>query len=150
MSEATEEPKAHVARVQELLEAVCVELRRRGRDHDRSKLLSPEVEVFEEFTGKLRGCTYGSEEYRGYLEAMRPALVHHYRENEHHPEHFAFGVADMSLLVLIEMFCDWKAASERHADGDLVRSIEVNTPRFGITKQVVQILKATASGMRGW
>ena len=149
MSEATEETKAHVARVQELLEAVCVELRRRGRDHDRSKLLSPEVEVFEEFTGKLRGCTYGSEEYRGYLEAMRPALVHHYRENEHHPEHFAFGVADMSLLVLIEMFCDWKAASERHSDGSLEKSIQINKGRFEMSEQLSKVFENTRKEL-GW
>lgn len=41
------------------------------------------------------------------------------------------------------MFADWKAAGERHADGDILRSIEVNAKRFGIGEQLTQILYNT-------
>jgi hypothetical protein len=50
----------------------------------------------------------------------------------------------MSLLDLLEMLCDWKAASERHADGDIARSLRINRERFGIDGQLAAILENTA------
>ena len=49
----------------------------------------------------------------------------------------------MNLVDLIEMICDWKAASERHADGDIYKSIEINQKRFGYSDELKQILKNT-------
>lgn len=49
----------------------------------------------------------------------------------------------MSLLDLMEMGCDWFAATERHADGDIVKSLEINSGRFGMTNQVKSILYNT-------
>lgn len=46
---------------------------------------------------------------------------------------------------LVEMFFDWKAASERHADGDIFKSIEINKERFGLSEQLAEILKNTAT-----
>ena len=43
----------------------------------------------------------------------------------------------------IEMFLDWAAASQRHADGDINKSIEINTERFHLSPQIVQIFKNT-------
>ena len=34
------------------------------------------------------------------------------------------------------MLADWKAATERHADGDLLRSLRLNTERFGLSPQL--------------
>ena len=45
------------------------------------------------------------------------------------------------------MFIDWKAASERHDDGDIFRSIEINKNRFGISEQLCKIFKNTAAKM---
>jgi hypothetical protein len=41
----------------------------------------------------------------------------------------------MDLVQVIEMLADWKAATLRHADGDLARSIEQNAERFGYGDQ---------------
>lgn len=133
----------HIERVRNLLNVCVAELLKRGELHDQSKLESPEVELFTEFTEKLKGCTYGSPEYNEFLEAMKPALQHHYANNRHHPEHFANGIGDMNLLDLIEMFCDWKAASERHNDGNIRKSIEHNADRFGMSPQLVKIFNNT-------
>lgn len=54
------------------------------------------------------------------------------------------GIGGMSLLDLIEMLVDWKAASERHADGDFLASIEYNQGRFGYTDEMKAILLNTA------
>jgi hypothetical protein len=47
----------------------------------------------------------------------------------------------MNLVDLIEMLCDWKAASTRHNDGNLRRSIEVNGDRFGMSPQLIKIFE---------
>jgi hypothetical protein len=111
--------------------------------NDASKLKSPEKEIFDEFTPKLRTSTYGSEEYKGYLQAMGEALKHHYAHNSHHPEHRPNGIKGMSLVDLLEMLCDWKAATLRHANGDIRRSIEQNQQRFGYSDELKSILLNT-------
>jgi hypothetical protein len=139
----------HIRRVQSLLAQVQAELSQRMIGHDASKLLPPERDVFEEFTGKLKGLTYGSPEYAECLAAMKPALDHHYANNRHHPEYHQAGVSDMSLIDLIEMLADWKAATERHADGDLEASILHNAKRFGYSQSLSVILIHTARDL-GW
>ncbi len=134
----------HIERVRNLINKCVADLLKRGELHDQSKLVSPEVEAFTEYTPKLRETTYGSEEYESYRAAMKPALEHHYANNRHHPEHFKDGVNEMNLLDIVEMLCDWKAASERHNDGNIRKSIEVNAKRFGIDQQMVRILENTA------
>lgn len=134
----------HIQQVQRMINKVIRELLDRSEAHDQSKLETPEVELFTEFTPKLAGCTYGSQEYEGFRKAMGSALDHHYAKNRHHPEHFADGVNDMNLLDLIEMFCDWKAATMRHNDGNLRKSIEINANRFGLSPQLVRLLENTA------
>jgi len=134
----------HIVRVQNLISSVISMLFERGRKHDASKFESPEKEIFDEFTPKLKDSTYGSDEYKSYLAAMKPALDHHYKENRHHPEHFENGVDGMTLIDLVEMLCDWKAASERHADGDIFKSIDINRKRFGLSDQMYSVLMNTA------
>ena len=115
----------------------------RSINHDDSKLTSPEVEIFTEYTPKLAKCTYGSEEYNQYLKEMKVALDHHYAVNKHHPEHFPNGIKDMNLIDLIEMICDWKASTLRHNDGNILTSIDKNQERFGYSSELAQILKNT-------
>lgn len=134
----------HIERLRNLLNVCVVELLRRGELHDQSKLGSPEVEAFTEYTDKLAGCTYDSDEYKKNLAAIKPALDHHYANNRHHPEHHKNGINDMNLIDLVEMLCDWKSSSERHLDGNLRKSIEINANRFGLSPQLVKILENTA------
>ena len=134
----------HIHRVGALLNKCVVDLLERAEKHDQSKLAPPEVSLFTEFTPKLAGCTYGSPEYIAFKEAMGPALAHHYANNRHHPEHHKSGVQDMNLLDVLEMLCDWKAASERHNDGNIRKSIEINSDRFGLSPQLTKILENTA------
>jgi len=136
---------AHIGRVRELLGRVVTNLLERADRHDRSKLEEPEVAIFDEFTPKLRGSTYDSEEYKTFLAGMGEGLQHHYTHNSHHPEYYEQGIAGMSLLDLTEMLVDWKAATERHADGDLLRSIEQNQARFGYSDELKSILLNTAT-----
>lgn len=135
--------REHISRVQSHLHTFVKELLDRADLHDRSKLESPEVELFTEFTPKLAGSTYGSAEYNDFKKAMGPALQHHYANNRHHPEHWKNGIEDMSLVDVVEMFCDWKAASERHNDGNMRKSIEHNADRFSMSPMLVKIFENT-------
>ncbi len=133
----------HIEMVRNLLNVVIRELIARGEIHDQTKLSPPEVSLFSDYTPKLAACTYGSPEYEGYRKAMGPALDHHYAKNRHHPEHFKEGINDMNLIDILEMFCDWKAATMRHNDGNIRKSIKHNADRFGLSPQLVRILENT-------
>lgn len=141
--DSTVDTKNHIRRVRLLLAKVAGNLTGRAQVHDDSKLEAPEKPLFDEYTPKLKALTYGSDEYKAALTAMGPALQHHYAHNQHHPEHWPNGINDMSLLDVIEMLVDWKAASERHADGDIRKSLEINRARFGISDQLAAILENT-------
>ena len=145
---------AHINVVRGNIEDFVYELRMRSLAHDKSKLSSIEKATFDEFTPKLKNSTYGSDEYKGFLKAMKPALDHHYANNPHHPEHFYTGddPADviferMGLVDIVEMLLDWKAASTRHTDGDIKKSILLNQVRFGYSDTWVKIFNNTIDQM---
>src|SRR5437879_230733 len=146
--DSTADTLKHALRVGELMSQLITELINRSLRHDRSKTEDPELATFNEFTPKLRDSTYGSEEYRRYLSEMSLGLAHHYEANRHHPEHFPNGVSGMTLVDLIEMLADWRAATERHADGSLVKSLRIQEERFGISDQLAEILWNTAREFR--
>ena len=131
----------HIERVRNLLTGIVVEILERAKLHDQSKLEHPEVALFNTHTCKLAGCEYGSAEYKQLLKELDPALQHHYANNRHHPEHHKEGINDMNIVDVVEMLCDWKAASERHNTGNIRKSIEVNAPRFNLSPQLARILE---------
>lgn len=133
----------HIRRVNELLLHFAMQLMKRAQVHDNSKLGIDEKPMFDTYTPLLKGMTYDSPEYKQCLSQLQLALNHHYKENSHHPEHYKNGVNDMDLLDIMEMFIDWKAATERHADGDIIKSIEINKSRFGISDQLSLIFQNT-------
>ena len=133
----------HKQNVSKFISFILHDLIIRSIYHDNSKLESPEVDIFTEYTPKLANSTYGSDEYHQFLKEMKPALDNHYANNPHHPEHYDNGIKDMDLVDLIEMICDWKAATLRHNDGDIYKSIELNQKRFGYSDELKQIFKNT-------
>jgi hypothetical protein len=133
----------HIEAVRNHLNACVRELLARAEQHDQSKLQNPEREMFDEYTPLLRQSTYGSDEYKGFLKGMDKALAHHYENNRHHPEHFPNGVKDMNLIDVLEMLCDWKSSTMRHADGDVYKSIEINQKRFGYSDELKTLLRNT-------
>ena len=60
-----------------------------------SKLVQPEeLDIFVEYTPKLKASEYNSPEYHQNLAEMKVALDHHYAHNLHHPQFHAEGVMD--------------------------------------------------------
>jgi hypothetical protein len=147
--DSTRDTLAHIYRVQTLLLDVIARLQTRLIEHDDTKLDSPEKESFDLATPQLKNLVYGSPEYQESLEQLKAALDHHYAVHRHHPEHFAEGIAGMTLIDLIEMLADWKAASERQRDGNLRDGLAVNIERFEISQQLADILSNTITEL-GW
>ena len=140
----------HIARVQELLLTMQVELMKRAMRHDSTKLREPEKSLFDINTPKLRESTYGSKEYQDFLKKLAPALKHHYACHRHHPEHHPGGVEDMTLIDLCELFADWKAASERHDNGSMALSIFEGRKRFKLDKVAVDRIFENTRSAFGW
>jgi len=51
----------------------------------------------------------------------------------------------MSLLDVVEMYFDWKAACRRHRDGDIEESVSVNRDRFELSDELASILTNEAT-----
>jgi hypothetical protein len=147
--DSTGDTLKHSLRVGALMGHAITELVDRSVRHDHSKTQPPELEVFDRVTPQLRGLTYGTDEYKAALADMGDGLAHHYAVNRHHPEHFADGVNNMTLVDLLEVLADWKAATERHTTGSLAASLTVQRERFGLSDQLVQVLRNTAAYF-GW
>lgn len=141
--------RLHISEVRDRLHAICDDLEDRASKHDRSKLEEPELSIFDEWSPKLKKLTYPSPEYDEAKAAMGGGLVHHYANNDHHPEHGDGTLGWMNLMQVMEMLCDWDAATKRHDDGDLLRSIEANAERFGYGDEIEALLINTARAM-GW
>ena len=138
----------HIRRVGTLLAEFTWEITTRAIHHDMSKWTEKEWPLFEVATPKLASLTYGSEEYKEALESIAPALAHHYANNPHHPEHTG-DIRNMSLVDLLEMLADWKAAGERHENGSMAASLKTNKERFSIPHDVHVLLVNTALD-RAW
>lgn len=142
----------HVSRVRHYMSLAIDNLKNRAADHDQSKFVEPELSAFDIATPKLATLKYGSEEYKQSLHDLGPALIHHFEHNDHHPEHRNNGCAGMSLMALIEMLCDWRAASERVKqrtdDPNKVKTFEAglqyNRERFDYSDELAGILLNTA------
>jgi hypothetical protein len=146
--DSSKDTKKHIKTVRMLIGQAVTKLLERSIAHDKSKLQPPEKEMFDIYTPKLQATTYGSDEYKSALVQMGVALKHHYEVNQHHPEHYEHGLCEMSLIDIFEMLADWKAAGLRHADGDMLKSLEINRVRFGISAQLHDILINTVREMQ--
>lgn len=137
----------HIHKVRGYLYKMIEELDKRAQLHDLSKLESPEKETFGEHTAELAKTEYGTPEYQALLEKVRPAIEHHYANNRHHPEFWKSGIDDMTLIDLVEMLCDWKAATERNKNGNIRKSLEHNAKRYKMSDQLVSIFHNTVREM---
>ena len=133
----------HVKKVQNNLNIFVRDLISRGENHDNSKFEEPELSIFAENTHKLGATEYGSPEYKALLVEVKPAIDHHYSRNRHHPENHRDGIEGMTLIDLVEMLSDWKAATERNKDGNIRKSIDINAVKYKMTPQLKQIFENT-------
>jgi hypothetical protein len=146
--DSTKDTLEHIMHVRDGLGWAVQELTQRAEDHDRTKMGPEEKAIYDEYTPKLRGTTFNSPEYKEYLVEMGKALEHHYAQYRHHPEHFTRGMKDMTLIDLLEMLIDWRASTKRHADGDVMRSVEVLQERFGYSDELKEVFVNTVHWLK--
>lgn len=141
--------RSHIERVRVFCQLVSEEMVERGRVHDASKFDAAERLVFAANTAGRDQVAFGSPAYFAHLQTVRPALAHHYAANRHHPEHFEDGVDGMHLLDILEMVCDWMAASLRDTN-DLApahRAVDMNQSRFGYSDAFCAMLHRTVDAI---
>ncbi|GHO99858.1 hypothetical protein KSF_099060 [Reticulibacter mediterranei] len=132
----------HKQRVAGYMQIVANELFKRATVHDNSKFSPEEFDMYEATFSELQAYTYGSQKYKETVKKLGPAWSHHCQVNDHHPEYFKDGVRGMNLIQLVEMLCDWLAASER-GQTDVLQSLAINKKKFHIDDQLFEVLKNT-------
>jgi hypothetical protein len=135
----------HIARVAEYMTAAASEIWSRGQKHDNSKFDPIEMgplQAMQDLIDREGQAPYGSDEYKSRTALLGPMLAHHYANNSHHPEHYPNGVNGFDLFDLMEMFFDWKAASERGEESAM--SLTTASAKYNINPQLQEIMQNTA------
>lgn len=135
----------HIARVRQLLGEFAIEMIQRGDRHDASKFEAVELEPLQKMQDLIDTegqVPFGTPEYERRTALLGSMISHHRVNNSHHPEHYPEGVAGMDLFDLVEMFFDWKAASER-ADSTTMRLFEA-CDKYQVDPMLRSILFNTA------
>lgn len=138
---------AHIRGVQTWMRHVIMLWTNRMVFHDQSKYSSPELPLIHQ-KARLDSIPLNTPEYHEALTQIRGAVQAHYECNTHHPEHYANGVAGMSLLDLMEMICDWRVAAEMNGT-DLAVSFDKCVERFDIPQELRTVLLNTYKEL-GW
>lgn len=140
----------HIGRVRIFIQEIVRRLVERGDTHDPSKTRLPEKRMLDEFVPAIRKVEkefgYGSPEYINVMNLNKEYLAQHFAANRHHPQHFEGGIDNMTLIDVVEMFCDWKAASIR---GGGKFQLGANVQRFQVSDQLASIFFNTAKEL-GW
>jgi len=119
---------------------VIMMLFKRAACHDNSKLRFSEAKVTIPLVKESLIINYDSIEYKNFLEKNKDALQLHYSRTDHHPEHYK-NYKEMSLVALIEMVADWKAAIKKNPNGDLNKSFEIAREKYGMSDEIIDFLK---------
>lgn len=90
-----------------MMNTIIDDLTVRKYRHDVSKLSDDEYPGFVALNKTLRETSFMDENYRASL--TKEVIGIHYKNNDHHPEHFPNGIMDMNLIQISEMICDWVA-----------------------------------------
>lgn len=137
---------AHRLRVFQLMSKISQEVMLRGNRHDETKLDPEELPHYVATIDEFDKHPFGSEGYAKAKESLGPAVVHHYKHNRHHPEHFEGGIEGMNLIDLLEMLADWKSATQNHPEnpGNMARSLTLGIEKYKISPQLAIILYNTA------
>lgn len=104
----------HITEVRRAILRVRHDLESRAEAHDLSKWSPEEFPGFTRINATARQHPYGSEEYKASIRAEKPTVKRHQEGNSHHPEAHEPFLYEMGWLDLIEMVCDWWAASQTY------------------------------------
>ena len=129
----------HITIVQKYLTRLSNRLAERAIEHDLSKLSKDELAGFVEVNQIARLHPYGSPEHKASLSGNKTIDLH-FSRNSHHPEYWPNGIDDMSLLDLIELVVDWKAASLTYGQTSLQDSLAIQQKRFNLDDKMMWLI----------
>lgn len=117
--------------------------------HDTSKLGDLEEPYYIDpvYTLNTESIEYGSDRYKEVTAQMGKGWEHHKIYNNHHPEFYEYFEKErdlfskMNLFSLLEMLCDWIAASRRGDNNPM----EPMKSKYNLTPQLESILENTLS-----
>lgn len=129
----------HIASVQIKLERLVLEIIKRSKEHDSSKLIEPEISLWKKMDEEPR-CPYGTKEYFEKINRNKLVFDLHYKNNPHHPEHFLNGINDMDLVDVLELLCDWISYKEIISYSEAVKIVKQQAKRFNLSEQLTFIM----------
>ena len=128
----------------------------RATCHDASKLAEPEIESYIDPVWVLNNedIEYGSERYKEVTARMGEGWEHHKAVNDHHVEHWSLSghpelpindpIRYMDMFALLEMLCDWVAASKRKGNDPALPIDHIKKKiGYGLDPQLESILRNT-------
>lgn len=131
--------KGHISRVRRHIDIFIQLLLKRAINHDKSKLEEPEISWWKEMDKEPR-YPYGSEEYKQKIKRWDKVFKHHYKYNRHHPEHYDYGVSEMTLVDIVEMMCDWLGYKDTITISEALKVCDEQMKRYNISDDVRQII----------
>ena len=131
--------KGHISRVRKHMNTFVQLLLKRAINHDKSKLEEPELSWWKEMDKEPR-YPYGSEEYKQKIKRWDKVFKHHYKYNRHHPEHYEYGVSEMTLVDIVEMMCDWLGYKDTIAISEALKVCDEQMKRYNIPDGIRQII----------
>lgn len=137
--ETEEYIKGHISRVRRHIDTFIQLLIRRAENHDKSKLEEPELSWWKEMDKEPR-YPYGSEEYKQKIKRWDKVFKHHYKYNRHHPEHYEYGVCEMTLIDIVEMMCDWLGYKDTTTVTEALKVCDDQMARYNISEELRQII----------
>lgn len=139
----------HKMEVAENLEQIKSDISKRQWHHDNTKFTAEEFDAFVYTRPKFKKVNYGSKEYQECVDAIKPAVEHHHKSNRHHTGYYDDGVMGMTLMDILEMLADWKAASRRSPDLSFEDSLPKAYEKYNIPKDLQKIINNTLIYL-GW
>ena len=131
--------KGHISRVRKHMNTFVQLLLKRAINHDKSKLEEPELSWWKEMDKEPR-YPYGSEEYKQKIKRWDKVFKHHYKYNRHHPEHYEYGISEMTLVDIVEMMCDWLGYKDTIAISEALKVCDEQMKRYDIPDDIRQII----------
>ena len=131
--------KGHISRVRKHMNTFVQLLLKRAINHDKSKLEEPELSWWKEMDKEPR-YPYGSEEYKQKIKRWDKVFKHHYKYNRHHPEHYEYGISEMTLVDIVEMMCDWLGYKDTIAISEALKVCDEQMKRYDIPDGIRQII----------
>lgn len=141
----------HIRTVQDALNTISDELRRRAFAHDSSKFQSDEFEGYTRFELMPKGLEYGSKEYQDAMKVImtdNDCFTLHAQRNDHHPEHFS-DVQKMNFIQIQEMVCDWAGDHMRNSNtGAWTESVLFNMRKHNFSEGQQWLIRQVAEHLK--